>query len=32
LLAISRGIATRQIDVSFEVPDQTFWDEIIGSA
>jgi hypothetical protein len=30
LLAMSRGIVTRQIDVSFEVPDQAFWDEVIG--
>ena len=32
LVSISRGIATRQIDVSFEVPDQPFWDEVIGAA
>ena len=31
LVEVSRGIATRQFDVSFEVPDQAFWDEVIGS-
>ncbi len=30
LLRHSRGIATRHIEVSFDVPDQTFWDEIVG--
>jgi restriction endonuclease Mrr len=28
LLKICRGIATRQIALSFEVPDETFWDEV----
>jgi hypothetical protein len=31
LLKYSRGIVTKQIAVSFEVPDQIFWDEVIGS-
>jgi hypothetical protein len=31
LLKASRGIVTRQISITFEVPDQTFWDEIVGS-
>lgn len=30
LLKMSQGIATRQIDVTFFVPDETFWGEVIG--
>jgi len=31
LLKQSRGIATCHINISFDVPDQTFWEEVIGS-
>lgn len=30
LLKMSQGIATRQIEISFSVPDDTFWGELIG--
>jgi hypothetical protein len=30
LLRMSHGIATKQIEVSFSVPDDTFWGEILG--
>lgn len=32
LLKVSRGIATRLVDIRFEVPDQSFWDEIVGGS
>jgi restriction endonuclease Mrr len=32
VLMFSRGIASCRIEVSFEVPDEAFWNEVIGSA
>jgi restriction endonuclease Mrr len=32
LIGISQGLATRRVEVSFSVPDETFWDEVLGPA